>query len=538
MGCDRILLLSLVLGAVIGMQGLLWGGYDCLNLDRMAFLSLTSKSRGYLEPPTFDKPPLYTYLIYFAVVAPGDSLAKKLTRIGFSKETAESVRVRGELIGARLIQVAMFAGCVGFIFFYALEFFGRAAARASALLFASAAGFVPYQVFLTTDLPVVFWMLAALVACAYIVRSPSMTASILAGVFTGFAAATKYNGLAIGLGIPVAHLLASRPLWTVIKRPSAYVGVLVVPVAFVVANPYCLIKSQKFVADFMYNYRVTPSYAGQSGFGYGQFLSAFAEIFGRPLCWILVPLMLLGVWGMIRGRHLRIWQGFALVSACFLLYAWKIGSFPRIETRFVLPAAPLVLLMAAPGFAWLHTRSRVLVALFVIPLACYGLASSWYTARRFPNDPRMAALAWAEQHFPKGAKVETTGSCPNWKKMPERKIRMARMPFNLGQVALFDKIFANDAWVKNRVDQDRDKKDPTWFTAGALQARNPDFITVDSIDQESATIPFYKELLAGNLGYRIVFDGATPELPGWVYPRRTEFLSNRVTILERAQSSN
>jgi len=531
--CDRILLGSLAIGVVMGAQGIMWGGYDCLNLDRMAFLSLTSKSRGYLEPPTFDKPPLYPYLIYFGVVVPGDAIAKKIGRLGLSKEATESFRVHGELIAARSLQIAMFAACIVFIFVYAREFFGLAAARASALLFATAAGFVPYQVFLTTDLPVVFWMMAALLACAGIVRTPTMGLSILAGVCTGFAAATKYNGLAIGLGIPVAHLLASRPFWTVVKRPAAYVGPLVVPLAFVISNPYCVIKSQKFVADFMYNYVVTPSYAGQSGRGYGQFIGAFAEIFGQPLCWLLTPLILLGLWGAFKDRNRKMWNGFALAAACFLLYAWKIGSFPRIETRFVLPAAPLVLLMAAPGFAWLHKRSVVLVPLFVIPLVCYGLACSWYTARRFPNDPRMAALAWAEKNFPKGAKVETTGSCPNWKKMPERKIQMTRMPFNLGQVELFDKIFANNEWVKTRVDQDREKRDPAWFTSDALKGRNPDFVAVNSVDQESATIPFYNQLLAEQLGYRIVFDGKTEDLPRWVFPRRTEFIANRITLLER-----
>ncbi|HRJ70728.1 MAG TPA: glycosyltransferase family 39 protein [Terrimicrobiaceae bacterium] len=535
---DRVLVLSVVIGALAGVQGLTWGGYDCLNLDRMAFMSLTSKSRGYLEPSTFDKPPFYGYLVHFGVVSPGNSLARKASRLGFDKTVVEGVRLRGQVIAVRLVHVAMFAACVVFVFLYARRFFGLAAARASAVLLATAAGFVPYQVFLTTDLPLVFWMLAALMACAWIMRSPTMGPSVLAGVLTGFAAATKYNGLAIGLGIPVAHLLAAspRPLLDTLKRPAAYAGVLAVPIAFIAANPYCVIKSQKFLADFMFNYRVTPVYSGQTGLGYGRFFGAFAEIFGSPLAWLLPAIVALGAWGMIANRRDPMWRGFALVAACFLLYAWKIGSFPRIETRFVLPAAPLLLLMAAPGFAWLAERSRWLAAGLVVPLAAYGAACSWYTASRFPNDPRMAALAWAEEHFPPKASVETTGSCPSWKKMPERKLQVTRMPFNVGQVALFDKIFANDRWVQDRVDQDRAQKDAGWFTAEALKARNPDFITVSSIDQEETTKEFYRQLIEGELGYRVVFAGETEPLPVWVYPQRTEFLINRITILERASA--
>lgn len=121
--------------------------------------------------------------------------------------------------------------------------------------------------------------------------------------------------------------------------------------------------------------------------------------------------------------------------------------------------------------------------------------------------------------------------------MPERKLQVTRMPFNVGQVALFDKIFANDRWVQDRVDQDRAQKDAGWFTAEALKERNPDFITVSSIDQEETTKEFYRQLIEGELGYRVVFAGETEPLPSWVYPQRTEFLVNRITILQRASDA-
>ncbi len=533
---DRVVLLCLLIGIFMGAQGLTWGGYDCLNLDRMAFRDVTNSKRGYLEPATFDKPPFYTYLVYFGIVVPGDALAKRAGNSWTDKVTAESLRLTGELIAARLAQLAMFAACVIFLFSYAREFFGLAAARATAILFATAAGFVPYQVYLTTDLALVFWMLAALTACRWIIRSPGIGPSVLAGVLTGLATATKYNGLAVGLAIPLAHLLVPgpRPFLSALKRPGPYLGVLAVPLSFIIVNPYCLLRSEKFVADFMFNYRVTPVYAGEINGGYQKFALAFREIFGTPMSWLLVPLILLGVWMVISHRHERMWRGLVLVAGCFFLYAWKIGAFPRVETRFVIPAAPFALLMAAPGLAWLAARSRWLLAALVLPLACYGLASSWYTARRFANDPRMEALAWAEKNLPVGAKVEMSGSSPNWRRMPGRKIEVKKMPYNTDQIALFDKLFPNDHWVQDRNNEDRVERSGSFFTAEELAKRNPDYISADSIDLRGSSTGFYDQLLAGQLGYRIVFDQESAPVPAWVYPEHPEFVENRITILERA----
>ncbi|CAN5463598.1 hypothetical protein BH09VER1_BH09VER1_25700 [soil metagenome] len=540
MACDRALLLSLLIGLIFGAQGLTWGGYDCLNLDRMAFRDVTNSKRGYLEPSTFDKPPFYTYLVHFGIVVPGDALARRAGNSWTDKITAEGLRLRGELIAARLAQLAMFAACIIFVFGYAHEFFGLAAARASAVLLATAAGFVPYEVFLTTDLALIFWMLAALTACRWVMRSPGIAPSILAGVLTGLATATKYNGLAVGLGIPLAHLLApaQRPLITALKRPGAYLGVLAVPIAFIAVNPYCLIRSEKFVADFMFNYRVTPVYSGETGYGYHKFALAFSSIFGGPMSWLLIPLVLLGVWMVLSHRHERMWRGLVLVAACFFLYAWKIGSFPRVETRFVIPAAPFALLMAAPGFSWLAARSRWLLVALVVPLACYGLACSWYTARRFAEDPRMAALTWAEKNFPAKAHVESSGSCPNWKRMPGRKLDVKKMPYNTDQIALFDKLFPKDHWVQDRNNEDRTERSPSWYTAEELAKRNPDYITADSIDLRGASTAFYEQLLAGRLGYRIVFDRESALVPAWVYPEHPEFVGNRITIFERVTTAD
>ena len=72
-------------------------------------------------------------------------------------------------------------------------------------LFGTSAGLVAHAHFLTADIPVLFWMLAAFVCCQRIFERGRWQDYLLAGLLTGVAAATKYNGLGVGIAIPAAH---------------------------------------------------------------------------------------------------------------------------------------------------------------------------------------------------------------------------------------------------------------------------------------------------------------------------------------------
>jgi 4-amino-4-deoxy-L-arabinose transferase-like glycosyltransferase len=89
-----------------------------------------------------------------------------------------------------------------------LKSFGIFSARIVALVFATSAGFIAYSHFLTSDIPVMFWMLLAFYFSINILTRAKLSDYLLAGFFTGIATATKYNGLAIGISIAVAHFLS------------------------------------------------------------------------------------------------------------------------------------------------------------------------------------------------------------------------------------------------------------------------------------------------------------------------------------------
>ncbi len=535
---DGWLVLALLLGFALGMQGFTWGTYDCLNLDRMALKDMVAKQRPPLHPGSFLKPPFYSYMNHFLSRVPAQTFASNLFWIPKAERFDFYLRLR--LAMARFWNLVLFSGCVVLVYALAREFFGVVSGRLAALLFATSAGFVPYQVFLTTDLAVVFMMLASFACAAAVARNPSMGWSVAAGLLAGLAAATKYNGLAVAAALPVAHLIGSRgnPVLASLKRPAAWVCGLAVPVGFVLGNPYAVLDWSRFRADFLFNYKITPVYGGETrADGYGYYFQSYFEIFGRPGLVFLLVGMLVGVgaviWSLKKSDAWKLWLLAFVVAG---LYSWKIGAFPRMETRFVLPSAPYVLLLGAAGFGSLVRIRWVTLPVFAA-IVIFNLACGWWVGELFRRDPRNGVLDFARENLSDGAVVEVSDSIPRLMDLPGRDFVLQKIPGGIDRRAEFGERFATDEDVMDIMV--RQKKSPglEWFAPEARRERNPEWIFWSTIDIEKSTRRFHEALVNGDPDYRIVRDGVSPKLPSWVYPRNTEFLQNRTTIWQRTGQS-
>ena len=234
--CDRVLVLSLTLAAVLGVNGLGWGGIEEWNPDQMAFQSLLSPDRAPLEPESFLKPPFHSYVNFFFSIVPVKAIERAVEALT-GRELDFNV---GIVWGARLIQLGLFLGAVILVYQIVHNSCGQRAARVVGLITATAAGFVLQAHFRTADIPVTFWMLASFLAAQSIPQTGRTRDYALAGLLTGVASATKYNGLAVGLAIPIFHYFANRsaPLRTLAVDRRLLVGILLVPLGFIAANPY------------------------------------------------------------------------------------------------------------------------------------------------------------------------------------------------------------------------------------------------------------------------------------------------------------
>jgi Dolichyl-phosphate-mannose-protein mannosyltransferase len=549
-GIDPLLVGALSLAFLFCLQGITWGRVECWNPDQMALRGLRA-----LRPANYMKPPFHTYLNHAFVVWPVTAVLK------IAQVPTEKTKIANsaKLIGSRLLTTALYLGTVALAYDIGCRFYGRFSAAVIGFVLATSAGFIAYAHFLTADSPLLFWMLAAFWFAQQVTFAPNAWNYGIAGFLTGIATATKYNGLAVGIALVVAHLFVTRheSVRRIILSRQLGIGLVMAPVGFAFGCPTALYEPRKFWLDFIYNYTVTPRYGGQPDrTAYLAALGRIPEIVGIPGAVLIITLAILSCLLILRRRDLTnaATRGYILSGAVFLLYISKMGAFPRTVTRFVLPAIPFLILMIGPALQTVERRKwcrRCVIALLP-PLLIYNCICSYLVGKRFNDDPRLTAQLWMIKNVPHGSIIESSSSSPHWSKLPNfdaREVNLGlhhrrgasegettdlRLPHVSGRVELFRKILPE--WVQPYVVDKEKNPDEGLFTAAALQKRDPDYISVYSWNYQvpSQTVRrYYGDLLAGKFPYVIVFDAETARVPAWIYPRTIDFLAGRITIFQR-----
>ncbi len=391
---DPVLLLALLAALLFSLHGMHWGRVEDWNPDEMAMrrLSLT------LEPHEFLKPPFYIFVNHLVVLWPleiFEAVGRGITGRVFHLDGLK-------LLASRLLVAAFYLGTIVLGYKTARDFYGRTAARVIALLLATSAGFFAYVHFLTADIPVIAAMMLAFWLASRIVFAPTMRNYIAAGLCVGLATATKYNGLAVGIAIPVAHVLSRPWSWRAfLPDRRLIIGLLMVPIGFLLGNPHALFHWGNFSRDFVYNYEVTPRYGGEEGIGFGRFGYRIFDILGVPGGILVTLLVVISILLLVRRKtDAPATKGFLLCASVFGLYALKMGSFPRVPMRFVLPAVPFLILMIGPACRLRALRSRASHAVLALILL-YNSVNAFYVGKRFRDDPRMAAQLWVQEKCPR-----------------------------------------------------------------------------------------------------------------------------------------
>ena len=543
---DPLLIAALSLAFLFCLQGITWGRVECWNRSSIALRGLRA-----LRPSDYMKPPFHTFFNHVLVVWPITGALK------IAQVPTERMKIgnSAKLIGSRLVTIALFLGTIALAYSFSRRSYGRFSAAIIAFAFATSAGFVTYAHYLTADIPLLFWMLAAFWASYRLASAPSTLNYTVAGFLTGIAIATKYNGLAVGIALLVAHFFATKDagLRRIILSRQLGIGLGMVLLGFLFGCPTSLYEPRRFWNDFIYNYTVAPRYSGQPDrANYLGALARIPEIVGIPGAILIAGLAILSCILILRRRNLgdAATRGFILSSAVFLLYFLKVGAWPRTETRYVLPAIPFLILMIGPALQTFEKRKWILALL--LPVLAYNCFCSYLVGKRFNNDPRMKAQLWMVNNVPHGSVIESSGTCPHWSKLPSfdaseinlarpdrprppvRDITDMRLPLMPGRVELFRKVFPE--WVQPLVAEKEGNPDQGLFTAAALEKRNPNYITVYSLDYRvpgETVRRYYGDLLAGKFPYAIVFDANTSRAPKWIYPRTIDHLRGRITILQR-----
>ena len=539
---DRILCIALLIGFIFCLYGITWTqGHP----DDMAFRPLFLPGKKPFNPGWFHKPPFHTYFNYFLSTLPIETIGKWFK---FSPSNIDFAKT----VWSRVLTSILFLLSVSLVFQIGLKSFGIFSARIVALIFATSAGFIAYSHFLTSDIPVMFWMLLAFYFSINILTRAKLSDYLLAGFFTGIATATKYNGLAIGISIAVAHFLScTSNSWKTFHwkqlffSKKIYLGLSMVMVGFVVGNPFSVLDFQTFKNDFVYNYVVTPVYDGQTGHSYWSFFWHVLEVIGLPSFIFCLAAIGYSVIAATMAEKQSTRTGTILLClSVLLLYYYKFASFPRLETRFVLPLVPFFLVISAA--LWNQIKvNKILVSALAFIIIGYNIACDFYVGSRFLTDPRTHLLSWAKKNIPENSFVEIDPYTPSLTDSERKNLKETATPNVSGRERIFARAFNNDPFIVGTEDLKKEEERVAWYSLPQLLKRKPEFMGLNSLYYDRFTEPglkqdlyptmkdYFQKLLSEQYPYKIVFDEESKHAPTWVYPREIDFLYNRVTILAK-----
>jgi hypothetical protein len=295
-------------------------------------------------------------------------------------------------LAGRLISALAGAGTALVVFLFLRRRTGMLGSLAGAALIALAPAFVVHSRFQTVDVLATFLLALSLYYSSLLIPAESdpdawkgkfIRLSVLAGLFAGLSAGTKYTGILALVGLYVCGSISGRPE----KAKALLLGTVAALVAFIVSTPGAIFDQKNFIRDFRYEMIHTSTGHDLlfvnvgSGFLY-HIVNLVAGI--SPILFVLA---LIGVGISLWQRQRWIWG----LAAFSLLYYLLIG---RAEVLFLRYTFPLYLILAI-GFGWwmgeCHAkagRSRGWVGLGILALGVAATSAMQFTTWMMGDDPR------------------------------------------------------------------------------------------------------------------------------------------------------
>jgi hypothetical protein len=391
----RIGLAALLAGALaLRLVGIRHGLPFAYNADENAHFvprAIGMFGHGY-NPGYFVNPPAYTYLLHAAFELRWTGRADVGEAFAADRGAAFTLaRVLAALLGTAAVGLLAWAGRL---------LIGRAAGLVAAALLAVAFLPVHYSHLALNDAPALAPLCLALVGVALVYRRGRPLDYVLAGAALGVAAATKYTAGA-GLACLVAAAVVSEAPARARLRGLALAGAAGLA-GFLVANPYALLDLDAFRAGLTQQSDTTGEEGGKLGITQESGVLYYLGTLTWGLGWLPALAALGGAVGLaLRDRRLAL----VLVPAPLLFLAFM-GLQERFFARWLLPAYPLLCLLAAWALTRLPWRRPAVLAAATVLLCAQGLVFAIHNdvvlAR---TDTRQLARDWMVANVPPRSKV-------------------------------------------------------------------------------------------------------------------------------------
>ncbi|WP_261390692.1 glycosyltransferase family 39 protein [Caenibius sp. WL] len=406
-----LLLAILALAAALRLHGIAFGLPALNDPDEPLFMmtAFDMLRNRTLNPGWFGHPGTIT-LYCLALVCLAVGMLGMLTgRFAGAEGFAEAVYADPGIVflPARLFVMACALVCIVLTYRIGKRLGGERIGLIAAAMLAINAVHIEYSQIIRTDMQAsVFMLLGALSALA-ILRDGRERDYVLAGLWVGLAAATKWPAALIAIAplcTGFARLRAGQREWDlVILFAIAAVATLFL------ASPYLLLDYPAVLRDLAGEARTI--HPGATG---GGFLSNLAWYITGPLAgsFGMAGLALAGAGLACAAWRDRRWA--LVVLPVILLLLAVLCAQHLVWVRWVVPLLPFLALALAYALCALHDRLRARLpakaAWAALPLMCALLAvpmlqTGQSRAAERAHDTRQAATFWIRQHVPAGHSV-------------------------------------------------------------------------------------------------------------------------------------
>jgi asparagine N-glycosylation enzyme membrane subunit Stt3 len=358
------LFLWVILGIAILLRvvGLDHGFPYILHPDEPAVVRAALGIRFDVNPGHFDWPHLFIYLNYFAFMA-----FAKVRDLLVSMGLRESVSAILPLVWnddlvfywiSRLFAAILGALTVIPVYLAGKNLFGTKAGLFAALALAIAPFHVYHSHFALIDVPMTFFLAWALFFSSQILTDGRFDDYVLAGLFTGFAASTKYNGALIALTVPLAHFfqrfdLGIKKMFRDGTVQNVLIAGFVSIFGFIIGTPFALFDYETFIrTDGPKGALWQFTNVGQTDLQehFKQFVDAFlfklSDDFGYTflIAYALVFFYFLYLLfkRKIRSDEYKIW--FLLIPS--ILFFWYVSGTEKNRSHYYMITYPFVALLA------------------------------------------------------------------------------------------------------------------------------------------------------------------------------------------------
>lgn len=315
---------------------------------------------------------------------------------------------------ARLQTVTFALGLLALVFLIGRKIKNNLTGLVAVLFLASSYMFVRHGHFITTDLPVTFFIALAVLSGLLIAEKSSFKWYVLGALAVGFGTMTKYPGL-IGL-IPVLtghfyfHRLKNFPKIIYFLLLSLFFSTLASPFFWfelpTIKNSILSETDAAHVSRNAFSYfdrlKIYLTDCLPAGVGFGTLVVA---LFG-------------GIYGACRKN-----QKIILIITTGLLYLLAIAKANVIWERWVLPLAPIICLLAAFALAKLNSKMKrqkklarvVFLILFVVLLTPNIIRSLTITTifASKQKDCRTQSRAWLSKNIAPNSKIVQEAQTPS-----------------------------------------------------------------------------------------------------------------------------